>query len=167
MDMKMAVPMTLAIDGMRILNYTDIIKKCDGRQHIVSVTFDKARKWTHFEIQIRISNEKSYFEFPRLSSSSDTAVMDPTDPFQIVLSPNIPKLKELDIITESMFGRALMVMNINDWNTRQRNVLGYECQVRVVQPQEIYQILPRRQPVKTKNEATLIARDNVTGPYRT
>jgi hypothetical protein len=167
MNMERAVPMTLKIDGRIILAPREVLPLCDGRPHIIRVEFKEPTKWTHFEIQISVSNMKTYFEFPRLTSSSDTSVMDPTNPFQIVLSPNIPTLKEMDVIAESMFGKTLIVTNVNDWNTRQRNVLGWECEVRVAQPQEIYNILPHRRPTTTKNQTTLMARDNARGPYRT
>ena len=89
------------------------------------------------------------------------------EPFQIVLSPNVPTINSQDIIVESQLGKVLVVQSVNTWKSRQRSILGWEIQVRVIQPQELYRILPPRGRIMSKDRTTLNSRDNVTGKYRT
>lgn len=164
---RKSVNANFTIDGVAVKNVGDILKKCDGLPHVVECSISSPTIVTHFECQLSLSNQSTYFEFPKLAKSSDLSKINPTEPFQIVLSPNIPKVREQDIIVESMYGMHLMVQSVNPWNSRQRNVLGWECNVRVLQPQEWYTLLPLRGRVKTKTETTNIVQDNVTGFRRT
>lgn len=140
-----------------------VLNKCDGRPHEIHVTFPQATEWTHIEIQLALSSQSAYFEFPRLNKGSDTSLLEQLDPFSITMGPNVPVLNVEDIIVESVFGKTLIVQNSNWWNDRNRSVLGWECQVRVLQPQEIYTLLPRRGRVMTKAPTALKTHDNQPG----
>lgn len=154
------------IDG-QVVNAVTILKFCDGRRHTIAVAFSDVKTWTHVELQFVLSSESAYFEFPKLTKSSDLALLEKTEPFQISISSNVPNLKPEDIIVDSVYGKVMIVQNCNPWNTRNRDILGWECTVRVVQPQELYNILPRRGRVKTKPPTALGAHDNQTGTART
>jgi len=154
------------IDGNPV-NEISILKYCDGRPHLVGVSFAEPTVFTHVEIQFKTSSEDAFFEFPRLNKSSDTTLLDSTEPFQIVLSPLVPSVQAEDIFTDSTYGKALIVQSVNTWNTRNRQTLGWECQVRVIQPQELYNILPRRGRVQTKPQTSNLVHDNSTGYRRT
>lgn len=139
----------------------------DGKPHQLVVSFDR-QQWTHFEMQFYTSKgNQGYFEFPRLTNSNDVSLLEQTEPFQIILSPNIPHVYTEDIFVDSTLGKVLIVQSTPTWHTRNRRVLGWECQVRATQPQEIYSLLPRRGRVPLKNRTTVTQRDNVRGPYRT
>jgi hypothetical protein len=159
------VPSRLFVDSIEIKNINTLLQKCDGKLHILEAYFDS--EFTHFEMQFSLTTESTYFEFPRRSSSADTSLLEQADPFQIILSPNVPSLDSTDIIVESQLGKVLVVQNVNPWESRQRNTLGWEAQVRVIQPQEIYRILPQRGRTMNKDSTTKMVRDNVTGIYRT
>lgn len=159
------VPATFSIDGQVIKSDAQLLTFCDGKPHLVTAAF--TQDFTHFEMQFGMSNESLYFEFPRRPSSADTSLLEQMEPFQIILSPNIPYLDSMDIIVESQLGKVLVVQNVNPWNSRQRNILGWECQVRVIQPQEIFRILPAKGRVMTKDATTRMVRDNVRGVHRT
>lgn len=148
-------------------NPLSILQKCDGLPHLVNVAFPQDQTWTHVEIQFILGSESAYFEFPRLTKGSDTAQLEQLEPFQIIIGSNLPNLSPQDIITESVFGKALIVESSNWWNDKNRNVLGWECQVRVLQPQELYNILPRRGRIMTKNQTPIMVHDNKNGTYRT
>lgn len=127
---------------------------CDGRPHTLKIVTSSAI--THVEIQFAISNEPIYFEIPRLTKSSDISLLEQQEPFQIIVSPDVPLLNTLDVISESQLGKHLIVQTCNPWNTRNRQMLGHEIMVRVAQPQELYNILPVRSKVtgaKTTNAA--------------
>lgn len=79
--------------------------------------------------------------------------MDSTDNFQIILSPDVPQIEPTDIIIESMWGKALMVQDKTWMNTRNRQMFGYEINVRVIQPAELFYLLPKRKPI-TPNTTT-------------
>lgn len=164
------VPVSIMIDGDQVSNPAQSLKYCDGKAHLVTVKpFRQGTQleFTHFEIQYGLSTESSYFEFPKMSSSSDTSVLDQLNPFGIVVSPDIPLLQSQDVIKDCTTGKTFMVKNVNDWNTKRRQVLGWECDVRVCQPQEIQNLLPKRNPQFTKNTQAGMVLDNQTGPRRT
>ena len=161
------VPAAFEIDGTQVTNPRQAMQFCDGKPHVIRVSFNEESTWTHCELQFNLTNESAYFEFPKLRKGSDLSRLEQLEPFQIVLSPNIPSLKVNDAIVESTFGKVLIVQNSDWWNTRNRNVLGWECTVRVIEPTEKHRILPTRGRVKTKNVTTNIQHDNVNGSHRT
>ena len=67
----------------------------------------------------------------------------------------------MDIITESMWGKALMIQDVSWHNTKERQMLGWECNARVIQQQEIFNFLPRRQRVPYKQQTTNAAIGNM------
>lgn len=154
------------IDGQPI-NEVLILRFCDGRPHVFEVTFPQETTFTHVEIQFKTSVDDAFFEFPKLTKSQDLSLLETTEPFQIVLSPLVPFVQQEDLFTDSTYGKTLIVENVNTWNTRNRQALGWECQVRVVQPQEFYNVMPRRGRIKTKNETPNLVHDNSTGYRRT
>jgi len=133
------------IDGQPVGGYTSLLAFFDGRPHTIVV--ETSEPLTHIEIQASLSPEPIYFEFPKRTKSSDISLLEQTEPFQIVVSPDIPNLQPQDIVAESQLGKLLVVQNVDPWNTRNRQMLGWTCQVRVCQPQELYYLLPIRQKV--------------------
>jgi hypothetical protein len=166
-NMADVVNVPILLDGQALTSTTQLLSKCDGRPHVVSVSVPAGFSFTHLEMQFNLTTESVYFEFPRRGSSADTALLEQMEPFQIIVSPNLPAIDSEDVIVESQLGKVLLVQNSNPWNSRNRAVLGWEVQVRVIQPQELYRILPRRGRVMTKDATTQMIRDNVTGPRRT
>jgi hypothetical protein len=160
------VPANFTVDGQAV-NAISVLKFCDGRPHVIEAMLTERRKITHVEIQFKTSVDDAYFEFPKLNKSSDTTLLDNTDPFQVILSPLIPWVKEEDVITETTYGKVLVVKSVNTWNTRNRQTLGWEVEVRVAQQPEIYSCLPIRGRVRTKAQTTNIVHDNSTGYRRT
>lgn len=151
---KLAEDFTVLLDGLPV-STSSVLAKADGRKHIVTIMSASSRsEFTHLEIQLNLSTESVYMEVPKLNKSSSVSILDSTDPFQILLSPNIPHVDKLDIITESMWGKALMVQDVSWHNTKERQMLGWECNARVVQQQEVFNFLPRRQRIATKQQTT-------------
>lgn len=138
-----SVPFNLLIDGQSAAG-RHLLPYFDGREHSLTIEVEEAM--THLEIQGSLSTESTYFEFPRRPKNGDIALLEKTDPFQLLLSPDVPQLDTLDVIVESQKGKALVVGSTNPWETHRRNPLGWECQVRVAQPQELFNILPVRNP---------------------
>jgi hypothetical protein len=159
------VPTTFLIDNTPITNDAQLLSFCDGKLHLITAQF--SGEFTHFEMQFGLSWESLYFEFPRRPQSADTSLLEQMEPFQIFMSPNIPYLNSMDVVVESQLGKVLVVQNVNPWVTRQLNILGPECQVRVIQPQEIFRILPWRGRIPSKPQTTRMTRDNQNGVYRT
>ena len=140
------------VTSARLLDY------CDGTPRELKIVTEQAL--THLEMQFGLSHEPIYFEFPKLTKSSDLSLLEQQEPFQIIVSPDIPALQTLDVIAESMHGKLLIVQNANPWNTRNKNMLGFECQVRVAQPQELWNILPRRRHVTGQKRVRIAAPTN-------
>ena len=153
---------TLALDGTTITP-SNVLTFCDGLPHTLAIT--STDPFTHFEAQFAMSAEPIYFEIPKLMRNADISLLEQQEPFQIVVSPDVPHMHSLDIIAESQLGKILVVTSVNPWNTRTRQMLGWECQVRVAQPQELWRILPFRPPItgqKTVRSATVPNRSKVT-----
>lgn len=149
----------VSIDGHSVDSPIQALTYCDGRPHLLS--FETAEPMTHVELQFALSRESAYFEFPKLARSSDRSLLDSTEPFQILMSPEVPQISSMDVIVESQTGRALLVGNVTPWQSRQRSGLGWECQVRVVQPQELYTLLPRRGKVYGQQALNMVPRAKV------
>lgn len=147
------------IDNMP-LNIPNLMKCFDGKEHTISISTQS--EWTHFEIQGVTTLEPAYFEFPKMQGRYNAALLESFEPFDLYIGPNVPALKELDIITENVYGKVLIVQGVTPWNTKEKNVLGWECSVRVCQPQELYTILPIRSGRKV-NRPTNFVIDNVRG----
>lgn len=159
------VPATFLIDGSAVTGDASVLARCDGKPHLLTAQF--TGDFTHLELQFTMSDQSLYFELPRRPSTSDTSLLEQMEPFQIILSPNIPQVDSMDVLVEAQYGKTLVVQNVHPWNSRQRNILGWECQVRVIQPQEIFRILPQMPRTLNKTASTMMARDNRTGVYRT
>ena len=136
------------LDGKEV-SYNAIIKAADGKEHEITLLGNQSDSFTHFEIQFNMSVESTYFEVPKLSKGTDLNKLDDMQDFQILMSPLIPRVDRLDIVTESMWGKALMIQSTSLLNTKERQMLGWECDARVIQPEELYNLLPRRQRVAT------------------
>lgn len=158
--MKIIESAAMFIDGKKA-DYATVMSFCDGKEHTLTFISSTPVEFTHLEIQLNLSKESVYMEVPRLTKSSNLTIIDSTEPFQILLSPNIPHADKLDIVTESMWGKALMIQDVSWHNTKERQMLGWECNARVIQPQELYNFLPRRQRVATKQQTTNAAIGNM------
>lgn len=138
------VSVQFKIDDQPLAN-TNILRFCDGKPHVLQIIAQVPI--THVEIQFATSDQSLYFEFPKRTKTSDLALLEQEEPFQIIVSPDIPVLNTLDVIAESQSGKLLLVTNANQWNSRNRQMLGHEVMVRVTQPQELYRILPLRRHI--------------------
>lgn len=144
------VPAQATIDGLPLS--TPVLRaKCDGKKHLIAYHFKQPVTFTHFEFQANLSKKSAYLEFPKLSKNQRMDIIDRTDEFQLLLSPDIPTIDQGDIVCDCMWGKAFYVQNTSWLNTRERQMLGWECNVRVVQPQEAFNHLPRRYRTKSKN----------------
>lgn len=164
-DNDRMVPFQLSVDGDTINNSFQLMQRCDGKLHTLKIT--AITNWTHFELQFVTTKTSLFFEFPKLGKSADLSLLERTEPFQLILSPNIPTVNARDVIVESTQGKALVVQGTNPWNTKRGNILGWEVTVRPIQPQEILALLPKRGKVRTNQPAANPVVDNSTGRYRT
>lgn len=137
------VPCVLTIDNVPATQ-TVIKQLADGKIHKVSAKFNNRQVITHFEFQANQSVKSAYVEFPKLSKSSRIDIFDSTDEFQLLLSPDIPHIEKRDIIVDCLYGKTLYVQNSTWLNSRQRQMFGWEINVRVVQPVEAFIHLPHR-----------------------
>jgi len=160
MNGNQATVSSFTIDNQSISSVSPL-KFFDGKMHVITITTQSAM--THLEIQAGMSTQPVYFEFPKRTKSQDISLLDQSDPFQIILSPDVPNLQTLDVIAESQLGKLLIVQSVSPWNTRNRQMLGWECQVRVAQPQELFQILPVRRHI-TGQKATNPAAPSISQP---
>ncbi len=160
MNGKDQTPSQFFLDGVDITR-SRFQDYCDGKPHEFKIV--TKHPLTHIEMQAPLSLEPMFFELPKLTKSADISFLDQTEPFNIVVSPDVPRLESMDLIAESQSGRILIVQQANPWNTRNKNMLGFECQVRVAQPQELWNLMPRRRHV-TGQKRVLNARPTKAKP---
>lgn len=160
------LPAIIKVDGTPLNGEQDLLRYCDGRDHTFLITFAKPVFFTHFEIQLNQSHEWALFEFPRITRSGMQTIMDDTDPFTVNVSPMIPYLAPKSLIAESTYGKMLLVRSVPSWNDRNRNILGWDAEVRVVQPSELWIILPHRLSMESPTRPPMV-RDNSFGRRRT
>lgn len=139
--------------------------KCDGRPHIIVLEFDAATYVTHLEVQIVQTRESALIEFPKINKGSNIALQDLTGDVDLSASPLIPHLAVQDVIVESTFGKPFLIKSADLWNDKDRNVHGWDCQARVIQPNELLAFLPRRRQMQQRS--TVPVRDNMNGIRRT
>ncbi len=184
LDFNLMIPGgVIGLDALRLFDGTNIVPAAiqigeypaserqviamAGKTVPVIIQFDKPTYFTHFEFQVNLSTESAYIELPKMGQSADLSKLDSTDPFQVLLSPNVPRLFKQDVITESKTGRVLVVGAVTPWSTLQALNLGWEAMVRVSQPQELYRLLPKRGRTPTKYQTTTGVHDNSYGRFRT
>lgn len=150
-DKKVVPVSSILVDGLQLKQDNGILAYCDGKPHVLTVKTDSEVTITHLEFQYNQSYRAALFEFPKLSQSSVETIIEKTDPFTINMSPVTPNVATGDIITDSTYGKVFLVQTSNWWNDKRRSVLGWDCEVRPCQPQELYQLLPRRRIIQTQN----------------
>lgn len=151
-------PCTIMVDSIPIQKEHDLINLCDGKSHTFVVLFSTPSEFTHVELQLALSNSDMKIDFPKLSQGADITKLDGTEDVQLVASPDVPLLRRKDLIVESSFGKVFQIINVTLWNDNQRKLLGWDTNARVVQPQELYNLLPRRKV--TKQPTTVPVRPN-------
>lgn len=161
---RKSVPCSFFVDDHPLLAPSDLLKYCDGKPHTLKVTFPDVTEWTHIEVQVNQSQQLAYLDFPKLQKGSIQTALEALQDFSLVVSPIVPLVRPNDIIAESTYGKVLHIKSTNMSNDKRWNILGWECDVRPVQPSELYNMLPRRSQVHTPRTPAL-ARDNLTG-YR-
>ena len=139
-----------------------------GRPITIQLSFPEMTEFTHLEIQYGQSLMPANFELPNLTKNSNVSLREQTDHFTIHLSPRIPMVDTLDIIVESTSSKVLQVKGVTGTNDRRFTNLWWDIDVRPCQPQELFYLLPRRQPIALLNKPNLV-RDNqqITGYSRT
>jgi hypothetical protein len=152
------VPAIFMIESVPLTSERAFLNFCDGKKHFLDVIFTTPTTFTHIEIQCALSCRPVRLEFPRLGQNTDMTKLDPTDDVQIVAGPEIPLIKRLDLIAVMAYNKMFQVTNVQLWNENQRRLLGWDVSARVIQPQELYSLLPRRRVLK--QQTTFVPHEN-------
>lgn len=163
---RLIVGAEVGIDGEGLKDQIDVLRYADGKPHTIELQLDERVRFTHLELQLNQSDKSALFEFPKTSKSSAQNLLEATTPFTITMSPMIPYVQSKDIVVDSTMGKVFQVTTVNNWNDRRFHTLGWECEVRAVQPAELYDLLPRRRPLQSRNNVPMV-RDNGSGNRRT
>ena len=158
------IPKSITIDSLPFDNGV-LRALCDGMEHTIALTFADLTMFTHIELQFNMSKQRALFEFPRKSEGSNMNLADGTEDMQLNASPAIPTIGREDVLVECTLGKVLVVQSVTDWKTAKRQMLGWDINIRVIQPSEILDLLPRRRT--THQKSTYMSRDNSAGNRRT
>ncbi len=129
-----------------LLDKASILSHCTGAPVIVRVS--GCVEFTHLEIQINLTGENTYMEYPKFTKTGDLNVIDAVGNVQIVVSPKVYQIQPWDIIIEvhnRLTPKYWRVTDNTDFKDRNSAVYGWEVNARLVQAYEIYRNLPIRQ----------------------
>lgn len=150
------IPATFLVDNTVLKSEYDLIEYCDGTPHSLSIHFKQPTEFTHVEVQLNQSEENAYLDFPKMQKAGVQNVMESMQDFQLMVSPIVPLIRANDVVAESTYGKVLLVKNSNWSNDKHWAILGWECDARVVQPVEIYNLLPRRRPIHSPRSPAFV-----------
>ncbi len=100
--------------------------------------------FTHIEIQINLSKDVTYLEYPRFTKTGDPNVLDAVGDVNIVISPKVLHVDVNDMIVDLINQRIWRITSITDFKDRNVNIHGWEVNARLVQKYEKFSILPHR-----------------------
>lgn len=152
------------IDDAVVTSNRHLLQYCDGKLHTITLQWPQLTNFTHLEIQLQQSPSIP-IDFPKVTRQSIQTMIENMGDMQIQVSPQIPLVRPGDIVAESTFGKNFLIKNVTPHNDIRAQVLGWEADVRVIQPQELTWMLPRRnksQVTEYRNPATLLP--NPTSP---
>lgn len=165
-SLSKVLPAAVLVDGTALTSQQDITRYCDGHTHTISVVFEQPTLFTHLEIQLNQANNSAHYDLPKVSRGNIRTLLENMQDFQVVVSPMVPMLKPGDVLAESVYNKVLQLTSVSGWNTAACAVLGWECEVHPVQPQDLLNLLPRRRQLATP-KAPPRARANISGFRRT
>lgn len=159
---RKVIPCSFTIDGQALTTESDLLKWCDGVRHTLIVRPTTASNVTHLEIQVNQSESWALLEFPRQSRTGNVGIPDDWSPTNINVSPFVPHMEPRCVVFEGSYNKFFMVGQVSSWNDRRRRVLGWDCEVRVLQPSEMQTLLPRRYPLESTTRPAQVV-DNGSG----
>ena len=162
---KEVVPADLYVDDKRLRTEADLARFCDGRRHTLRAMLRRPTTVTHVEVQVNQSREWVLFEFPRVTKTSATDVIDITGQVSVNAPPMIADIRPRCVFVESTYGKPFLVMDVPTWNDRRRSILGWDFEARVIQPTELMSYLPKRLHLESQNRIVQV-RDNGPGYSR-
>lgn len=157
---------TLKVDDVTLASQQDLLRFCDGRAHTLSLEFAEPSKFTHVELQVNQSLDTYLFDLPKTTKSNMRTQLQNMQEMTILMSPKVPLVRPGDFLAESVYNTVLAIGSVPAWNDSKRTVLGWECEVRPVNPQELHSLLPRRRQLAVPNSPSLV-KDNMDGFRRT
>lgn len=156
----------MLIDGTRLMTAEGIMRFCDGKRHMLRIEFDEPTLFTHVELQVNQSTDTKLFSLPKAVRSNDRMRLQNLQDMTVVVSPKVPLLRPGDVLTDSTYNIVLDISSSGSRNDNKRTVMGWSVEARVVQPNELKFLLPRRRNLAVPN-APSIVRDNREGQRRT
>lgn len=155
------------VDNRRLTSADSVLHFFDGRMHDIRIVPHDG-KFTHVELQVGQSSTTDLIDFPKVSRSTISELLDSLDDIQLIASPLVPLLRPGDYISDGVHGKVYLIKSCSGQHDRSRTVLGWECDVRVLQPQEVASQLPRRRAQDhAQPKSPSLRRDNVSGHHRT
>jgi hypothetical protein len=133
----------ITIDSAVIVSAKDLLGFCDGKVHTIDLSWDELVDFTHLELQLQTANSIPV-DFPKATRQSLQTVIDNYGDMSIQVTPFVPLLRPGDIVSETTLGRNFLVKNVSPHMDIRAHALGWEADIRVIQPQELTWLLPRR-----------------------
>lgn len=129
---------------------TSILDYCLGKPLTFRVS--GVNVLSHIEIQLQVSTNDVLVELPRLQDTGNSESIDRTGDISVNITPKLPALSAFDCIADGKNGKIWVVKDCTFWNDNNIKNLGWDANLRVSQPMEIFAILPIRRPTIARNE---------------
>jgi hypothetical protein len=118
------------------------------------------------ELQLHLTKDLVMVDFPKTNQNSDLTKLKAIDDVSLMVPPSMALIRRRDVVADVVTGEMYQVMSATDWKDSFKRIHGWEVQARIIQPQELLSLLPRRRALA--QQTTLLARrDANTGNNRT
>ncbi len=145
------------------LNYVSLLRFCNGLPATIRLSIDNypdVFTMTHISLQLLMSDIPTYFDYPHLSKTSDTSVLDAVDQIQLNVTPEVPLVKPYDVVYDRVFNKLWRVTSVEDFVDRLQNQHGTSCNARLIQENEaLYQLMPRQNERSTRRYAKIFPKN--------
>ncbi len=98
--------------------------------------------FTHLEIMFDIGNPPILVEWNKLQLEENLEVADQINDVSLIVSPSVPQVSLYDIIVEDVFNHSWKITSVGTNFDREKRVFGWGVNARVLQPYELYNLLP-------------------------
>jgi hypothetical protein len=142
---------------------------CNGKPSKIRVhTIDTQApfKFTHVEIQLLLSSDPTYIDFPHLSKTSDQSVLESIDSVSLNFTPEIPLVQAYDVVYDRVFNKLWRITSAEETIDRIQNVHGHGANARLIQAHEVLNLLMPRPDAPSARRGVKLHSANA-GPSQT
>lgn len=109
-----------------------------------------SQTFTHLEVMYDIGNNPLLVEWSKIVYDENLDVIDQIADVNLIISSSLPQANLYDIIYETTFNRLWKISSGNTNFDREKHVNGWNVNARLIQPYELFSLLPRLDTRRTR-----------------